>query len=77
MKRSYEGLRIEPCFPSEWEKAEVTRRFRNADYHICIENPKHLENGKAQIVIDGKLLVGNVLPNLQDGRMHEVHVTLE
>ena len=55
----------------------MTRRFRNADYHICIENPKHLENGKAQIVIDGKLLVGNVLPNLQDGRMHEVHVTLE
>lgn len=76
VKRSYEGLCIEPCFPSEWEKAEVTRRFRNADYHICIENPKHLENGKAQIVIDGKLLVGNVLPNLQDGRMHEVHVTL-
>lgn len=77
IKRTYEGLCIEPCFPSEWEKASVTRHFRGADYHICIENPKHRENGTVHIVMDGKEITGNLLPDRQDGKMHEVQVLLD
>ena len=40
VKRGYDGLEITPCFPKEWERAEMTRHFRNADYHIVIENPQ-------------------------------------
>lgn len=51
VKRDYEGLRISPCFPEEWEEAEVTRYFRGADYHIIIRNPEHIKNGKAGFML--------------------------
>ena len=81
-KRDYDGLRIDPCLPKEWEKAEVTRHFRGADYHVIIENPDHLEKGVLEIKTDGAVCDmsdkadGFVLPDFKDGKMHEVHVIL-
>ena len=77
VKADYDGLRIEPCFPADWEDAEMTRHFRGADYHIVIRNPKHLENGAAEIVVDGRNVSGSVMPDFGDGRQHEVEVFLK
>ena len=77
VKHDYDGLRIEPCFSSDWEQAEMTRLFRGANYHIVIRNPKHLENGTAEIVVDGIAVSGSVLPDFKDGRKHEVEVILK
>ena len=77
IKRDYEGLRIHPCFPAQWEEAEVTRHFRGADYHIVIRNPEHLENGTAQIRADGVLCDSDLLPDYRDGQMHEIEIILK
>lgn len=77
VKRDYEGLRIDPCFPAQWEEAEVTRHFRGADYHIVIRNPEHLENGTAQIRADGVLCDSDLLPDYRDGQMHEIEIILK
>ena len=77
VKHDYDGLRIEPCFPSGWEYAEITRHFRGADYHIAVKNPAHLENGIAEITVDGINVSGTVLPDFRDGRKHEVEVILK
>ena len=74
VKRDYAGLRLEPNFPAEWETAEMTRSFRGADYHICYQNPNHLEKGTAEITVDGKRLEGNILPDFRDGKEHFVEV---
>lgn len=74
VKRDYEGLKIEPCFPAEWEWAEMTRHFRGADYHIVIKNPEHLENGKGSIRVDGEMCAASVLPDFRDGRRHKVEI---
>ena len=74
IKRDYEGLRLEPCFPSAWESAEATRRFRGAEYHFVYRNPQRLENGRARLTVDGKPLSGTLLPNFSDGKRHEVEV---
>lgn len=76
LKRTLDGLQIAPCFPSCWERAEVTRRFRAADYHIILCNPDRVENGRPEITVDGQLLSGNVLPDFRDGQIHEVAVVL-
>ena len=76
VKRDYEGLRISPCFPAEWEEAEVTRHFRGADYHIVIRNPEWIENGKPVIIADGKPCDRETLPVYEDGRTHEIEVLL-
>ena len=77
VKRDYKGLRICPCFPAEWEEAEVTRHFRGADYRIVIRNPRHTENGRGIIFADGEPWDSDTLPVYQDGRMHEIEVVLK
>lgn len=76
VKRDYDGLCIKPCFPAEWENAEMTREFRGAQYHVTIHNPEHLEQGIWNIRVDGEKLEGNVIPDFRDHKMHEVEVTL-
>lgn len=77
IKRDYDGLRIEPCFPAGWESAEAVRHFRGADYHFVFRNPKHLEGGKAAVTADGILCSTNVLPDYRDGKRHEIEITFE
>lgn len=72
----YEGLAVKPCFPSEWETAEMTRHFRGADYHIVFENPGHVENGSASVFADGKPVKGCVIPGFCDGAVHEIVVKI-
>lgn len=76
VQAAYDGLAVRPCFPSAWERAEVTRHFRGADYHIVIENPKHMENGTAEVFVDGRQTEGCVVPAFGDGAVHEVVVKL-
>ena len=76
VRAEYEGLKVEPCFPSCWESAEMTRRFRGVDYHVVIKNPLGLENGEAQVTVDGTRLSGTILPDFGDGGLHEVEVVL-
>ncbi len=76
VKRDYAGLTIAPCFPPEWEQAEMTRTFRGAKYHIVIHNPQHIETDRVSIILDGEAIAGNTLPVLADGKLHEVSVTI-
>lgn len=76
IKRDYKGLRIAPCFPSDWECAEVTRQFRGAQYHVVVRNPKGVQGGIPEITADGVRIAGNLLPDFQDGKTHEIEVLL-
>ena len=70
VRRDYEGLRIEPAFPSDWEQGEVTRRFRGADYRIVYHR-----TGSRSLCVDGQMLEGTLLPDFRDGKEHRVEVT--
>jgi len=76
VKRDYDGLKIDPCFPKEWDKAEVIREFRGTKYHIVFENSGHPDEPKIEIKVDGHELNGNILPLYADGQSHEVSVKL-
>jgi cellobiose phosphorylase len=71
-----DGLHIEPCLPSAWTKAKMTRRFRGATYEIAIHKPAGLQKGLVAVELDGRLLPGNVVPPATDGGTHKVKVTL-
>ncbi|MCM1299111.1 MAG: cellobiose phosphorylase [Firmicutes bacterium] len=70
VRADYKGLMIDPCFPSSWDKAEMTRHFRGADYHIVIKN---CGKGK-KLRVDGKEAASNIIPDFGDGKIHEVEV---
>ena len=73
VQRDYEGLRIRPAFPSEWPDAEVTRRFRGADYQIVF---RRAEQGGFCLSVDGARITGDLIPDFRDGKRHLVEVEL-
>jgi cellobiose phosphorylase len=78
IRPTLDGLIVDPCFPSHWRKARITRRFRGATYDITIRNPHRLEKGRRlAVTLDGTLLRTNVLPVLGDGKTHPVEVVMK
>jgi len=77
VRRDYQGLRLDPCLPKAWRRARVIRPFRGAVYDIEILNPRGLEKGRASVTVDGAPIEGDLILPHQDGRTHNVRVTIE
>jgi cellobiose phosphorylase len=60
----YNGLRIDPCIPSEWDGFSVYRKFRSCLYKIAILNPQHVCRGVSRMVVNGMDISGNLVPIL-------------
>ena len=71
VKRDYDGLRIEPAFPGDWDHTELTRRFRNADYII-----RYRRTEERGITVDGKRIEDTFLPDFRDGKSHSIEVAI-
>ncbi|MCL1789054.1 MAG: glycosyl transferase [Oscillospiraceae bacterium] len=71
----YDGLKIDPSVPCEWDGFKLTRVFRNATYHITVKNPYHVSKGVVKMVVDGVEKSGNVIEAFKNGS-HEVEVIL-
>ena len=74
IKPSYNGLEIDPCICSQWKEYTVRRRFRGAVYEITVKNPDGVCKGVREILLDGNLVAGNIVP-CTSGE-HKVTVTL-
>ena len=74
VQADFDGLAIRPVLPDEWQDVSVHRVFRNATYEIRIlnRNPK----GNAVIAVDGKAIDGDILPDFNDGKIHNVLVEI-
>lgn len=68
-RAEYDGLRIEPHLPEDWEEAEMVRDFRGARYRIRIER-----GGDKGMSVNGDLVRGTLLPVLPEGTEAEVRV---
>jgi cellobiose phosphorylase len=77
VRPTYDGLLIDPCLPSDWERASLRREWRGASYEITITRPKGMPAGRvARVVVDGEQQEGNVIPAHGDGAVHRVHVEM-
>lgn len=72
----YQGLRIWPCIPRQWERLTVKRLFRQVAYEIEIINPRHVPSGIDSIFVDGRKIKGNILPLAKPGETCQVKVTM-
>jgi len=69
-------LQLTPCVPADWPGYEVNFQHGSARYHISVENPQRVSTGVASIELDGNPVRGTDIALLDDGRTHEVRVTL-
>ena len=74
----FEGLRICPNLPCEFDRCEVKRTYRNAVYHIVIENSiaASQTNTAIEITADGHPVKGTLLPVYADGKTHRIKVRI-
>jgi cellobiose phosphorylase len=72
----YSGIKVDPCIPKEWNGFTITREFRGVKYQIEVQNPNHVSKGVVQLVVDGKLVEGNIIPLLEGDITHNVRAVL-
>lgn len=73
LQRGYDGLHICPSLPKSWKKAEAWRNYRGNRLHV-----KYINDGGKNVVlkVDGKTIVGNVVPLFEDNDAHTITVIL-
>ncbi len=73
LKRSYKGLEISPCMPSDWDNVVAERTFRGDRLRI-----EYINSGKGEtgIMVDGEKIEGSILPQFGDGKLHIVKVIM-
>jgi cyclic beta-1,2-glucan synthetase len=71
-------LLLDPCVPSTWRGFEIDFRHRSARYHIVVDNPQGKVRGIASLRLDGSSMATTpaVIPLVDDGSVHDVHVVL-
>ena len=57
------GIRLAPSIPREWERLEIEKEFRGKYLHILIENPNKRESGCEKLILNGKKLDSNYIPD--------------
>ena len=72
----WDGLKIDPSIPHEWDGFTISRQYRGATYDVTVKNPNHVCKGIVSVTVDGKAIEGNVLPVFQDGAHHAVEVVM-
>ena len=62
IRPDYDGLVIDPCLPSSLDGFRAKRDFRGVTYNIEVKNPSHVEKGVAKMTVNGKVIVGTMIP---------------
>ncbi len=58
----YDGLKVDPCIPNDWQGFTVNRTFRGNHYRITIKNPERVSKGIKRITLNGTSLNNNIIP---------------
>ena len=58
----YDGLRVDPCIPSNVKEYKVNRLFRGTMYHITVKNVHHRQKGVSKMIVDGKEVPVGTIP---------------
>ncbi|MFA9465403.1 MAG: GH36-type glycosyl hydrolase domain-containing protein [Velocimicrobium sp.] len=72
IKPDYDGLKIDPCIPSDLTEIKITRHFRDVTYQITISNPLGSQKGVKQFFIDGILQKDAFIPYRTDKKTYDI-----
>jgi cellobiose phosphorylase len=69
-------LRFEPCVPRGWPGYDVAYRHGSATYRIRVDNSAGTGREVRSVTVDGQPAADRAVPLRDDGREHDVQVTL-
>lgn len=62
IRPDFYGLKLAPSVPKEWDFFEIHKDFREKHLHIVVKNPGHVQAGCKKLIVDGKEMEGNYIP---------------
>jgi cellobiose phosphorylase len=77
IRPEHDGLRLDPCLPSEWDGFQATRRFRGVTYRITVRKPRGARGRVTSLVLDGRRIGGNLIPPGAAGSSVQVDAAIE
>jgi cellobiose phosphorylase len=77
LRAEHEGLRLDPCLPSEWESFSATRRFRGTTYRISVRKQAGVSGRVRRLTVDGEQVEGNLIPPGREGATVTVEALVE
>ncbi len=76
MRPDFDGLKIAPAIPSEWDGFEIDKDFRGVHLHIMVKNPGHVESGCKSLRVNGRMMEGNYIPAELLAKENEVELVM-
>ena len=76
IRPEHDGLRIDPCLPSDWDGFRAVRRFRGATYRIAIGKPVGITGRITSLLVDGRQIDGNIVAPAPEGSDVRVEGTI-
>lgn len=73
-----QGIRVDPILKEDVQSLEYVISFRKTAYRIRVIKPLgffRILDGSVQIVLDGQLISGNLVPIMNDSKEHRIEVT--
>jgi cellobiose phosphorylase len=62
VRPEHDGLRIDPCLPSDQGDVEITRAFRGSTFRITIRKRRGVAGRVTHLLVDGRAVDGRVIP---------------
>ncbi len=76
IRPEYDGLRVDPVLPDSWPGFTLTRHFRGATYNIVISRAASTGRQVRDLIVDGRPLVGTLVPPAPEGATLTVEAVL-
>jgi cellobiose phosphorylase len=75
IRAEFEGLKIAPVLPEEWDGFSVTRNYRDVRYEITVK--REGAGNSVSLLVDGQPVDGDVIPLSEGKNRIEVLVTIK
>jgi N,N'-diacetylchitobiose phosphorylase len=75
VRLTFDGMIVDPCIPSGWKEFQVNRKWRGATYNIVVKNPKGIQKGVKEVLLNGRS-VTFPLPPQKPGSTNDVVVAM-
>jgi cyclic beta-1,2-glucan synthetase len=76
LKQHGASFELNPCIPAAWPEYAIAWRHGSTRYEITVVNPDHRCRGIAQAELDGEAVDPAIIPLVDDGATHRLHVVL-
>jgi cellobiose phosphorylase len=76
LRPELDGLRVDPCIPSNWPSFKARRLFRGRAVDVEVRNPDGVCRGVRSLSLNGRPLPGNLVPAADLGERNHVLAVL-